>query len=507
MNMELVDRSLTDETRAVFEDRIREQAARLRDEYRAGELESPSFAIGIELELYAIDDAYRVTQIPSSVFGPYCDKELGKHNAEIQTTPDRLDDVGLRRQLAGLETRFGKLDRAARDAGIRIVPDAMWSVPASPDTMTYLTTTTTIDGVEVPTNMTPSERYFAIDRDIVARTGGHVTIDVPGATVAVPTILVESLTSSIQPHLQIPRTAEFARYHNLAVRTLGPVLALATNSPLLPIDLYEDIDPLALIDQTHHELRIAVFEQSINDAWEKVRFPIDIEDPEATIDELLTDPTCAPFLREWIDGDGPRESFAARYWEFDHKRGTYWRWLRAVIGGQPVGEGDEWSIRLEYRPIPTQPTIRDNVGILALVAGLLRGLHDADHPLTELPWETARSNFYTAVTEGLDGEQTWITETGAETTDQTVMYDEIHTLATRGLAREGVEPATITRLLDPIMARWDQRMTPSIWKLEAIRRSLAAGDSFQVAVDRMQIAYLDHCDTDRPFAQWPAPEH
>lgn len=502
--IDFVRQSRSAETATEFETRIDDQSSRLIEALNTGELDSPDFGVGMELELYAVDDEGTLTRLPKSVFEADCEKELGLHNAELNTTPDPLTEAGIESQAASLRASYESTRAAAAAEDCEIVLDAMWTVPPAEGTQSYFGDVDREDGVLIARNMAHSPRYSAIDTEILDECGGSVSVSVPGADVLFPTILVESLTSSIQPHLQIPDTETFPAAYNAAIATLGPVLALSTNSPLLPVDLYDVDDHEALLAETHHELRIDVFEQSINGAWEKVKFPDKIDAAGDVIELLVEDPTVAPFLREWL-ADGPRETFADEFWELDHKRGTYWRWLRAVTGGQPVGEGDERSLRIEYRPIPTQPTVDDIIGLQCLVTGLVRGLLVTDHPVTTLDQSTAEDAFYSAVRNGIDADLAWITTDGQRTTDSSTIYTEVFEIARCGLREQGVSEKTVDRYLDPIEARWAQRRTPSQWKLDRVKVALTDGATFAEAVREMQQAYAAQSSTGMPFAEWDAP--
>ncbi|WIV66254.1 hypothetical protein [Natrialbaceae archaeon AArc-T1-2] len=500
--IDLVERSLADDTRETFDQRVDDQAVALAEALRAGRLDSPGFGLGLELEIYAVDADGRLARVPDDVFETACEREFGRHNAELNTDPDPFDDAGIVAQAEQLRRRYRRAQEAAGENGLEFVLDAMWTVPPAAGTDAYLSDVRERDGYTVAENMTPSPRYRAIDNDVIAHAGGTVTLSVPGVDREFPSMLFESLTSSIQPHVQVPDVGTFPRYYNTAIRTLGPVLALATNSPLLPPDLYDVDDPFALLEKTYHELRIPVFEQSIDDAWEKVRFPDGLERTVDALEYLVDDPTCAPFLKEWLS-DGERETFGERFWELDHKRGTYWRWLRAVLGGQPIGEGDAWSMRIEYRPLPTQPTIVDNVGVQCLVAGLVRGLVDADHPLATLEADAAERCFYDVVTDGLEADLAWITADGTWTSDPDTIYEELFDYARRGLRAAGASPETIAAYLEPIEQRWHEETTPSAWKLELVRSRLERGESFAEAVRGMQAEYRTRAGTGEPFVRWP----
>jgi len=502
-NVDLVPRSLSPGTRDTFDSRVVDQASFLREQLARGALDTDGFAIGLELEVYATDDG-RLTRLPDSVFEA-CATELGHHNAELNTDPDPFTTDGIEAQEAALREQWRASQAAAADAGCDLVLDSMWTVGPAEGSYEYLATTEDHDGVSVPTNMRAVPRYWAIDRDCIQKAGGAVDFDVPGASVSFPSILFESLATSIQPHLQIPSAEAFPTYYNAAIRTLGPVLALATNSPFLPGDLYDDeVDPEALCAETHHELRIAAFEQSVNQTDPpKVRVPDDIEDPTDVVDDVLADPVLAPFLSEWVDGEGETGAFTDNFWEYEHKRGTYWRWLRCVIGGDPVaGLSDERSLRIEYRPIPTQPSIRDIVGFQCLVGGLVHGLVVSEHPLTALDWGAARTYFYDVVEHGLDAEFAWLSADGERTADPTVVFEEVFEYARRGLEDLDVAARTAETYLGPLEARWEARTTPSRWKIDRVRTAIEDGADLVTALERMQEAYRRNSREYETFADW-----
>jgi hypothetical protein len=600
--VELVRRSLADETGAEFRSRVVDQAEALKAGIEAGRFDSDGFAVGLEIEVYGIwaqpeededeaeeaatgetddaspadkdqpavdstmlgaftsdgrprsdpefgagwstswdasaealetaagrlrdrstfgddeaaDEAQRVqppareewtaslTPLPESLFGGLVAKELGVHNAEINTEPDPFDQTGLEVQSAAVELQVKKARELARERDHELVLDGMWTVPPADGSGAYLSAHERVEGYVIADNMRHYPRYVAIDNEALGHADGSIALSLPGVEKQFPTILFESLTSSIQPHLQIPTAAAFPAYYNAAIRTLGPVLALTANSPFLPADLYEDVtDPEALLAELHHESRIAVFEQSVNTSENpKVRVPRDIESTTDVVDRVLSDDCYAPFLREWIHDD-PRESVHDEQWEFDHKRGTYWRWLRCVIGGDPVGEiSDEESLRIEYRPIPTQPTPNDLISAQVLVTGLIRGLGVRDHPLTELPWEAARESFYSAAEDGLDADLDWVTADGERTTDTEVIFEEVFDLARAGLAAQDIDSRRIDQYLEPMERRVEAGMTPSAWKIERVRENLAAGEPFSEAITAMQREYIELSQSNGCFGDW-----
>ena len=448
----------------------------------------------------------RLTRLPDVVFDGEANKELGLHNAEINTEPNTFDGAGMEVQTTAVEMHTKQARQQAAKHNCELILDAMWTIPPEEGGEAYLSAHEERDGVVLADNMRQAPRYVALDNEAVRRAGGDIEFSVPGYEGSFPTILFESLATSIQPHLQIPDSDAFPAYYNAAIRTLGPLLALSVNSPFLPADFYpEDTDGEWLCANTDHELRISAFEQSVNTSENpKVRVPRDIDTAEDVVDRVVADDLFGPFLREWLD-ESERQSLEDDIWEFDHKRGTYWRWLRCVIGGTAVeGASDERSLRIEYRPLPTQPHVKDMIGLQALTVGLIRGLVVADHPVTELPWQAAKRSFYAAASDGLGADLSWVTVHGERTDDSEVIFDELFRFARLGLAEQGLPEARIDEYLDPIEARYDAGETPSSWKIDQVRAHLDDGRPLDEAVTEMQREYFEHCRDHHAFAEWLA---
>jgi hypothetical protein len=512
--IDAVRAALDAERRDAFERRVQREADSLREDVAAGRYDVSDFAVGMELEAYVVDDATQLAEAPEELFDiDGCSPELGVHNLELHTAPDVLCDTGIRRQfdeLSGVESQvrdlLGAVDR-------RLVLDAMWTIPPAEGTRAYLGAGTETDGVFLAENMRPIPRYLALDGEIRERNGGQITLNLPGLETA-DSMLVESLATSMQPHLQIPDPSTVPRYLNVATRTMGPILSLSANSPFLPADLYEE-DDADLLARTPHELRIPIFERSVDEGSEKCRVARDVDDVGELIGRIADDPTLVapPDIGDDESGAGGAkgDDGGERYPAFGAKRGTYWRWVRPVFGGDvprtPDGgappDADGASVRIEYRPLPTQPTLRDTVGVQALVVGVLCGVDAADHPLATLPWSDARDSFYAAVDDGPGADLHWVTRDGQRTSATPRIYDELFSLARRGLADLGVGDETIEWALAPIAERRERTHTsPSAWKRAKVREALDAGATVPEAIREMQTTYVERAASDTPFARW-----
>ncbi|GGL22266.1 hypothetical protein GCM10009037_02010 [Halarchaeum grantii] len=476
--------SVLDVDPEAFQERVREDADVIKAEIEAGTFDNPQAIVGLEYEFYGVSDDGSLARIPRRLleFVGF-EKELGLHNAEMTASPQPLNEFGLEAQEAEVRARLEAAAEPMDAEGLHLVSDAMWTIPPEGETAReYLTASVTDSGVEIATNMSASTRYHAMAN--TDEPAGMV-LDAPHVSLDADTVMPEALITSIQPHYQVPQAVDLPTYFRYAVRLAGPLVALGVNSPFYPPDLYDaEASPAAILEEGHDEARIDVFESVLNvpGEQEKVRFPRDFESVQDAVDAVVEDDTIVPMPVE----TGGR--FDDEFAHFRMKHGTYWRWVRPVFGGSSK---ESANARIEFRPLPGQPTVRDTMAFQALLAGSLEAMVARDHPLYDLPWETARENFYAAVRDGSDAELTYLGPDG-ETTDATEMYTDLFEQAEAGLRARGLDEETAAKYLWPLRQRARHGITPADWKRERVRENLDDGASFENAVYDMQFDYLEH---------------
>ena len=481
----------------------------VKTELRDGTFDNHQSIVGFEYEFYAVDDgrwsgdkdlACSLMRVPRRMLELIgFEKELGLHNAEMSTSPQPFNPHGLRAQESEVLARLSAALDCTSAEGMRLVSDALWTIPPAGETASeYLGSSVDDDGVDIATNMSDAVRYHAMANG--EEMPDTFPVEAPNVSFEATTVMPESLITSIQPHYQMSHAADLPTYFNYALRVAGPLLALGVNAPFFPPDLYDEgVDAETIVAEAWDEHRISVFESVLNTATEddKVAFPTDLDTVEDAVDRVVEDDLFVP-MPVARDGDRFDDTFAT----LRMKHGTYWRWVRPVFGGASRSSA---NARVEFRPIPAQPTVRDSLAFQAAFAGLMESLPQRRHPVVDMDWAVARENFYAAMRDGLDSGQRWVTNDGQETTNPVEVYDDLLAHAADGLESAGCSEAESDHYLAPLRARVDAARTPADWKREQVRSRLADGDDLEDAITGMQQAYIrQQSETllEGTFADW-----
>jgi len=475
-------------------------------ELDSGTFDNHQSILGLEYEFYAVsedrwhtdkENEFALARVPRRLLELIgFEKELGLHNAEMTASPQPFNSHGLNAIESEVRSRLAAALDCSQSEGLRLVSDAMWTIPPTGETARgYLTDSIEDGGVRIATNMSDAVRYHAM-----ANSGsGEFRVDAPGVDLTAATVMPESLITSIQPHYQVQQAMDLPRYFRYAVRLAGPLLALGVNAPFFPADLYEEgIDPERVLDEGWQENRIAVFESVLNSATEtdKVAFPKDLDSIEEAVQRVVDDETMVPMP---VDRDS---DFHDNFATLRRKHGTYWRWVRPVFGGPTRSQA---NARIEFRPLPAQPTVRDSMALMVAFAGAMEGLTRTEHPVADLDWEDSKDNFYAAMRDGLDADMTWITADGSETHDIEIALTDLLEHAAEGLRAVGLDRGEVDRYLQPLQWRIENSTTPASWKQSEVRSRLDSGDTLSEAIRSTQRRYIEKQSTtliEGTFTDW-----
>jgi CBS domain-containing protein len=420
---------------------------------KEGRFETGAARIGAEQEMFLVDKAFSpapgALRMLDKLQDPHFTTELGLFQLEMNAEPQTLAGKGIARleqQLTGL---FEKTRHAA--AELDLIPVLMGILP-------------TIRKQELGLdNMVPSPRYRALNQAIYDLRGGPFEFSIKGVdelAIKHDSVMVEACNCSFQVHLQVAPD-DFARLYNLAQALAGPLLAVATNSPLL------------FGKRLWAETRIALFQQAVDtrksgalrDSLSRVTFGsrwvhssvLEIHKEDIVRFRTLVGSDLDENPLEKLDRGEIPQLKALRL-----HNGTVYRWNRACYGildGKP-------HLRIENRVLPSGPTIADEMANAALWLGLMSELGQTIPDVTKLmDFDQAQANFYAAARDGLAAQFVWLE--GEETSAPKLVLDKLLPLAEAGLRRAGVDADDIGRYLGIVDNRVRSGRTGSRWILSS----------------------------------------
>ncbi len=456
--------------REEFTRRLAAETALLAQLADAGALSSAGPVGGYELEAWLVDRAMFPVPHNQSFLSRLGDglvvSELSRFNIELNGLPRGLGGAGL-----------AELEQELAATWSRCLSEAHEEV----DTAIAIGILPTLRDADLSLdNMTPSNRYVALNREVMRLRGGApVEIDIDCVDPAGEhlrtshaDVMLEAGTTSFQLHLQVP-LEQLAATYDASLELAGPLVALSANSPFL------------FGKPLWHETRIPLFEQAMSGAGGEASDTARVflasryadGDPLALFAENLERfAVLLPIL-----SDQPADRFA-------HLRlhnGTIWRWVRLLAG---FDQDETPHVRLEQRIMPAGPSVIDMFANAAFYYGAVHAL--AQRPAA-LPLDVVRANFYAAARNGLNAEIAWAGEARRPVRD---VLGGLLPLARQGLEQLGTDSALIDRNLGVIEQRIASGRNGATWQLAHHARH---GDLFRLTAD-----YLEHQRSGMPVHEW-----
>lgn len=472
MGQEITGSAFSTEDREQFARRLAAETRLARDCFRAGGFADHARMAGFELEAWLLDRNFFPAPCNQSFLArlasPLVVAELSRFNIELNGTPQPLQGMALSALETELAATWNRCVATAHDDEATVV--AIGTLPTLREADLNLA------------NMTPANRYVALNREVLRMRGGRpLSLDIRGPNGQLLTthsdVMLEAATTSFQVHLQVPAT-QVARHLNASMLLSAPLVALSANAPFL------------FGRRLWHETRVPLFEQSVDcgdDAHPELRrvtFGRGYVGADPT--ELLADneahyPALLPMLSDAVPGS------------FAHLRlhnGTLWRWNRLLIGFDDTGAP---HLRIEQRVMPAGPSVPDMLANAAFYYGAVHMLATATAPPeAALPFHEARDNFYRAARDGLDARLTWLHghQIGAAE-----LLEQLLPLAREGLQRQDIAGNDIDRYLDLLAVRLRTRRNGAAWQIAHHERYR---DFFRLTAD-----YLEHQRSGMPVHEWP----
>jgi hypothetical protein len=430
---------------------------------------------GLELEAWLIDGQGGPAPL-NQIFlnrmdDPLVVPELARFNVELNVHPHTLHGQALSQLHQGLQQTWQRSQRVATELDTQLVMVGI--LPSVEQKHLSLA------------NMSEQKRYLALNQQVLRlRDGEPLMLDIHGRenlNVLHNDVMLESAATSLQLHLKVG-VDDAVRFYNAAQIVSAPLVAAASNSPFLfGKDLWD-------------ETRIPLFEQSVEVGGfagasrgpvRRVSFGTGYA-KESIFECFIENEAHFPVLLP-IDFEEPAS-------EMRHLRlhnGTIWRWNRPLIGYDEDGTP---HLRIEHRVLPAGPTVLDCIANAAFFYGLVQALAVSEiPPEIQLPFATARDNFYAVARDGLDAQITWLD--GRKLPVKTLLLDQLIPLARYGLGLLDIDAVDRDLYLGVVKARVRNACTGSAWQRAWVARY--AGD-----MRALTLAYYEKQQSGEPVHDW-----
>jgi CBS domain-containing protein len=487
-----VARGLEGEHLRTFMDAVLTDLRALERMLDEGRFETGVRRIGVEQEMFLVDEGFRpanrAMQVLEALDDSHFTTELAQFNLELNLDPMPMGGDVFRKLEVDLTARIeqARLAAARCDAGVVLAG--------------ILPTIRKSDlGLE---SMTPLERYALLNETMTRLRGDTYELKLTGldeVSLQHDNVMLEACNCSFQIHLQVDPGA-FAHTYNVAQVATAPVLAAAANSPML------------FGRRLWAETRIALFQQSIDtrNSSQHLReraprvsfgrgfvkasvlelFRSDLARFRALLGvEDLEDPLAV------LDAGGiPKLRALSTY------NGTVYRWNRACYG---ITDGKP-HLRIENRVLPAGPTPLDEVANAAFWYGLVSGLLEQTPNVTDrIDFESARNNFALSARYGLQAPIDWLDGVTLPAAD--LILGHLLPLARHGLERWDCDGADIDRYLGVIEARVTRGRTGARWMLDSLE-SMGADGTRTERLGALTGAIAMRQQEGRPVHEWTPAE-
>jgi hypothetical protein len=451
--------------------------------------------VGAELELFLVDGhgqaLPRNQAVRAEAGDPRVVLEVDRFNLELNLTPARLAGRPFSKLAGELDQVLGDVHRAAARHGGRIV-------------MTGILPTLRPEDLRLAA-LSDAARFRALNTGIRRLRREPFRIRIDGADpldLVADEIGLEGANASFQVHLKIDPD-EFSAHFNAAQLAIGPVLAVAGNSPTF------------LGHRLWEETRVALFKQALDDRDAtgrsrhrmcRVAFgngwtaggALELLEESVRLHQPVL-PALAP--------EHPLECLAAgRIPGLDELRlhqSTVWRWNRAIY--DPAGGG---HLRIEMRALPAGPTVVDMLANAAFLIGLtLAVAPHTDTFVHQLAFQQAQQNFYHAARLGLRSALAWPLDSDGQVRvlPASELVQRLLPVARQGLAAAGVAAEEAEALLAVVQGRAACGQTGAVWQrraLAALEPRLGRARGLAAVLER----YLELQATGAPVHSWAVPE-
>jgi len=444
--------------------------------------------IGAEQEICLIDSNYKPADRNLELLDKLPDDfttELAKFNIEANLPPLEFKGDCFSRLESYINYLLEELRKVGGEVGVKFA-------------LTGILPTIRKFDLELE-HLTPLDRYHALVTAISKLRGKVYELRIGGIdelNIMHDSAMLEACNTSFQVHLQVKPSEFVAKYNNSQVLA-APVLAIASNSPLL------------FGKRLWHETRIALFQQSVDtrvtsehlrDRSPRVTFGnswlrnsiMDLYKEDITRFRvmLMTD-IKQDVMKDINKGITPKLSALMIH------NSTVYRWNRPCYGISPNGKP---HLRIENRLFPAGPSVIDEVANSAFWLGLMNSFGDHYKDVTKMiEFDEAKSNFISVSRSGLDTELCWINNKKIGTCE--LIKKELLPMAREGLQKVKIKKDDIDKFLGVIEERNQTRQNGTSWLLNSYSKLMKVTTREEATV-ALTAAMVDNQKVGDPVHKW-----
>jgi gamma-glutamyl:cysteine ligase YbdK (ATP-grasp superfamily) len=443
-----------------FSEKLKEETSLVKRWFAEKSFSYEGPMVGFELEAWLVDKNFNPSPVNDtlikSVRDPAVVHELSRFNVELNSSPHGLRGQVFSQLRKELENLWQDCVNGAAKLSAEVIMIGILPTLKSGDLNLK--------------NMSPSQRYRALNEQVLLQRGGKpLTLDIHGEDDLQMThdnVMLEATATSLQIHVDLP-PARAHRYYNAALILSAPMVALAANSPFL------------FGKRLWDETRVPVFEQavSVNEFRDQEDYPVG----RVTLGTGYVKESLWEMFQENLERYPPLlpilyDEPAERLRHFNLHNGTIWRWNRPLIR---LGDDGSRHLRLEHRVAAAGPSILDVIANIAFFTGALRSYaHQRKSPESCISFSQARENFYQAAREGFDAKIRWLDNRKICIRD--LLLEELIPAAKEGLKALEVDGEEIAHYLQRIIReRVRSGQNGATWQRNFLREH--GGDFYALA--------------------------
>lgn len=422
---------------------------------KKGMFERDITRIGAEQEICLVNSAYRpISNAPTFLDilkdDDQITNELPKFNLEVNLSPAEFTGNCLSKMEQELQEKLAKIYATGKSLNTDVVLAGILPTIRQSDL--------TLE------NMTPNPRYMALNKTLVEMRGGaaydfriHGTDELMAK---LDSIMFETCNTSFQVHYQVS-AEDFVSAYNWAQIIAAPVLAVATNSPLL------------LGKRLWRETRIALFQQATdtrgNSAYlreQDTRVLFGNDWIYESVVELFKEDAARHrvIIASEIEEDSLKALNEGKIPDLKALRlhnGTVYKWNRpcyGIMNGVP-------HLRIENRVLPSGPTVVDEMANTTFWLGLMYGMPKEFANINKkFDFDLVKTNFFRAAQMGMGTAFRWVDNKAYSVQD--LVLNTLLPIARAGLEKAKIAKKDIDKYLGIIEARTKTGKTGSQWMLD-----------------------------------------